>query len=278
MSTEMPVRPTGTPPTWKPVRATDRRVLGVLVEKAKTTPDAYPMSLNALVTGSNQKNNRAPVTQLTAEEIELSLDRLRQLGAVAAVQGNSRVERYRHYLYEWMGVDKVELAVMAELLLRGAQTVGDLRGRVARMEPIADLAALRPVLESLTTKGLVQSLSPEGRGQVITHTLYLPEEMEKVRRLHAESAATISDADESERASQSRPVSPVAALAETVGAGAPAPQRGTAPSPDGAAALIAEVADLRASLAQLKADFAELTAQVERNESDLTRLKQALGE
>src|ERR1700759_937765 len=99
---------------WPVLDMQERRILGVLVEKAKTTPDAYPMSLNALVTGANQKNNRAPVTQLTPEEIELSLERLRQLGAVAAVQGSSRVERYRHYLYEWLGVDKVEIAVMAE--------------------------------------------------------------------------------------------------------------------------------------------------------------------
>jgi uncharacterized protein YceH (UPF0502 family) len=70
---------------------------------------------------------------------------------------------------------------MAELLLRGAQTVGELRGRAARMEPIADLAALKPVLDGLVQKGLVISLSPEGRGQVVAHGLYQPNELDRVR-------------------------------------------------------------------------------------------------
>src|SRR5581483_4994519 len=169
-------------PRWQPVTAMDRRVLGVLAEKAKTTPDAYPMSVNALCTGANQKNNRHPLMNLQPDDVEASLERLRPLGAVAEVQGGGRVLKYRHYLYDWLGVDKVELAVMTELLLRGAQTVGELRGRAARMEPIADLAALRPVLDSLRAKGLVLALSPEGRGQVVSHALYQPQELEKVRR------------------------------------------------------------------------------------------------
>ena len=114
-------------PRWQPVKAIDRRVLGVLVEKAKTTPDAYPLSLNALVTGCNQKSNRHPLTQYEPEDVEASLERLRMLGAVAAVQGGGRVGKFRHYMYEWLGVDKVELSIMTELLLRGAQTEGDLR-------------------------------------------------------------------------------------------------------------------------------------------------------
>jgi uncharacterized protein YceH (UPF0502 family) len=146
---------------WQPLSAIDRRVLGVLAEKAKTTPDAYPMSINGICTGANQKNNRFPLMQLEPDDVEESLERLRGLGAVAVIQGSGRVSKYRHFLYDWLGVDKVELAVMAELLLRGTQTEGELRGRAARMEPIADLAALRPVLESLKTKGLVIPLTPE---------------------------------------------------------------------------------------------------------------------
>jgi hypothetical protein len=91
------------------------------------------------------------------------------------------VARYRHHAYEWLGVDKTELAVMAELLLRGAQTEGELRGRAARMEPIADVAALRPILNSLKAKNLIISLTPEGRGHMLTHALYEPRELEKVR-------------------------------------------------------------------------------------------------
>lgn len=168
-------------PRWQPVSRIDRRVLGVLVEKAKTTPDAYPMSVPALVAGANQKSNRHPQMQLESEDVQESLDRLRAVGAVVEVQGGGRVPRFRHCLYEWLGVDKVELAVMAELLLRGTQTEGELRGRAARMEPIADLAALRPVLASLKAKGLVIPLSPEGRGHLLTHALYEPQELEKVR-------------------------------------------------------------------------------------------------
>jgi uncharacterized protein YceH (UPF0502 family) len=175
------VAPGAPQPRWRPLTAIDRRVLGVLVEKAKTTPEGYPMSVNALRSGANQKSNRYPLMDLEVEDIAESLERLRGLGAVAEVHGGGRVPRYRHYLYEWLGVDKVESAVMTELLLRGAQTEGELRGRAARMEPIADLAALRPVLASLKTKGLIVALSPEGRGHVVTHALYEPSELEKLR-------------------------------------------------------------------------------------------------
>jgi len=169
-------------PAWVPIEPLDRRVLGVLVEKAKTTPEAYPLSLNALRTGCIQKNNRHPLMEVELDAVEQSLERLRAIGAVAEVQGGGRISRFRHRMYEWMGVEKVELAVMAELLLRGAQTEGELRGRAARMEPIADLAALRPVLDSLKAKGLIISLSPAGRGHVLSHALYLERELEKLKR------------------------------------------------------------------------------------------------
>ena len=171
-----------TAPRWRPLEAIQRRVLGVLIEKAKTTPENYPLSLNALRGGCNQKSNRSPLMQLEESHVEEALDQLRQLGAVAQVQGGARVDRYRHLAYEWLGVEKVELAVMAELLLRGTQTVGELRGRAARMEPIKDLAELQPTLDSLHAKGLVLYLTPPGRGSIVTHALYLEHEMEKVRR------------------------------------------------------------------------------------------------
>jgi uncharacterized protein YceH (UPF0502 family) len=164
------------------LEAVERRVLGVLIEKAKTTPENYPLSVNALRSGCNQKNNRAPLMQLEESQIEEALDHLRQLGAVSQVQGSGRVDRYRHLAYEWLGAEKVELAVIAELLLRGAQTVGELRGRAARMEPIKDLGELAPTLASLESKGLIVYLTPPGRGSVVTHALYLDREMEKVRR------------------------------------------------------------------------------------------------
>jgi uncharacterized protein YceH (UPF0502 family) len=169
-------------PRWRPIDAQQRRVLGVLIEKAKTTPENYPLSLNALKSGCNQKSNRAPSMQLEEPQIEEALEELRRLGAVMQVQGGGRVDRYRHLAYEWLGVEKVEMAVMAELLLRGAQTVGELRDRAARMEPIKDLGELAPTLDALEAKGLIAYLTPRGRGSIVTHTLYLDREMEKVRR------------------------------------------------------------------------------------------------
>lgn len=167
---------------WQPLEGIPRRVLGVLIEKAKTTPETYPLSLNALRAGCNQKNNRSPLMQLEEPQIEEALDALRKVGAAAVVQGGGRIDRYRHLAYEWLGVDKVELAVMAELLLRGSQTVGELRGRASRMEPIKGLSELQPTLDSLEAKALIQYLTPPGRGSIVTHTLYLDREMEKVRR------------------------------------------------------------------------------------------------
>jgi uncharacterized protein YceH (UPF0502 family) len=171
-----------TGPRWRPIDAQQRRVLGVLIEKAKTTPENYPLSLNALKSGCNQKSNRSPYMQLEDPQIEEALEELRRLGAVMQVQGGGRVDRYRHLAYEWLGAEKVEMAVMAELILRGAQTVGELRGRAARMEPIKDLGELAPTLDALEAKGLIAYLTPRGRGSIVTHTLYLDREMEKVRR------------------------------------------------------------------------------------------------
>ncbi|MBC8353388.1 MAG: DUF480 domain-containing protein [Planctomycetes bacterium] len=211
-------------PKWKPLDRIHRRVAGVLVEKAKTTPENYPLSLNAVTSGCNQKSNRLPQMTLDPSDVELALEELRDIGVVVEIQGDGRVPKYKHRLYDWLGVDKVEMAVMAELMLRGEQTVGELRGRAARMEPIADLGALRPVLRSLIEKRLVISLTPEGRGQVVTHGLYQANEMEKVNARASEISVNGS----------SKPT--------------PAPRV----SEDAAAALRQEIDELRQELAQLK--------------------------
>ncbi len=267
-------------PRWQPIAAIDRRVLGVLVEKAKTTPDAYPLSLNGLVTGCNQKNNRHPVTQYEPDQIEESLDRLRKLGAVAAVHGSGRVGKYRHYMYEWLGVDKVELGVMAELLLRGPQTEGELRGRAARMDPIPDLSALRPIVDSLKAKGLLQSLTPEGRGQIVSHTLYLPEELEKVRRQIGE--AVVTGASSTPAVAAARPAPRTASAAAGVSATVTAPAQTTslrsAESASETAALRREIEELRAALAQLRSDVSDLGLQTQQTADALDRLRQSLGE
>ena len=177
----------GAGPSWVPLAPRERRVLGVLVEKAKTTPEYYPLSIAAIVTGCNQKSNRDPVTNYDPDDVEDTLHSLRKKGAVILVEGGGRVARWKHTLYEWMKVSKVELAVMAELLLRGPQTEGELRARANRMEPLADLPALQSILEALAPRGLVQYLSPPGqkRGVFVAHGLYPPEELERVRQAFA---------------------------------------------------------------------------------------------
>jgi len=166
---------------WQPLTSRQRRVVGVLVEKAKTTAEQYPLSLNALTTGCNQKSNRSPQMNFSADDAEQILDELREIGAVVEVQSSSRVAKYKHCMYDWLDVDKLELAVVAELLLRGEQTVGDLRGRASRMEPISDLNVLQPVLDSLVAKGLVVELTAAGRGQLVTHALYTERELAAIR-------------------------------------------------------------------------------------------------
>jgi uncharacterized protein YceH (UPF0502 family) len=181
MSTEspMPVSTQTSEPTPLPtLTPLERRILGVLVEKAKTTPDSYPLSLNGLITGCNQKSNREPVMEVTDAEVEEAIPNLKKLGLMQQILGSGRTDKFRHCLYDAMKLDKVQLAIIGELLLRGAQSEGDLRGRASRMEPIADLEALRPLVKTLAERGLVMYLTPEGRrGTMVTHGFHTAEEL-----------------------------------------------------------------------------------------------------
>lgn len=170
-------------PTWYPLAPDQRRVLGALIEKQKTSKsaDAYPMSLNAITTACNQKSNRDPVTDYDEDRVEATLSTLQRSGLVMKMTG-SRVDRWRHLLYEaWGNPSKVEMAILAELLLRGPQTEGDLRGRASRMDEIKDLDELRGLLKNLAGRNLVVYLSPPGRGAVVTHGFHTPEELETAR-------------------------------------------------------------------------------------------------
>src|SRR5512133_3075995 len=111
------------------------RVLGCLIEKEMTTPEYYPLSLNSLTNACNQKSNRDPVLVLAEEDVVRALDSLRfkQLAVLSADGG--RVPKYRHLLAEKMGLMPAEQAILCELLVRGPQTVGELRTRGARMYP-----------------------------------------------------------------------------------------------------------------------------------------------
>lgn len=172
---------TGAAAKWTTLETTERRVLGVLIEKAKTTPENYPLTLAALTTGCNQKSNRDPQMNLEQDDVDISLDRLRALGVVVEVQGSGRVPKFRHTAYDWLGVNAREMAVMVELLLRGPQTAGELRSRAGRMESFADLGQMQETLESLFEKKLAQPLTPPGRGQQFAHNLYPPNQLAKLK-------------------------------------------------------------------------------------------------
>lgn len=131
--------------------AVQRRVLGVLVEKALTTPAAYPLTLNALVAGCNQLSCRDPVMRLTDDEVARALRELQERQLVAEI-GGARVERYRHELEARLGWNEYRQAVIAELLLRGAQTPGELKANASRMAALPDLDAVHMILEAFATQ------------------------------------------------------------------------------------------------------------------------------
>jgi len=238
-----------------------------LVEKAKTVPESYPMTLNGITTGCNQKNNRYPVMSIESDQLDTPLEHLRSLGAVAVVQGSGRAEKFRHYFNDWLGVEKAEAAVMTELLLRGAQTEGELRQRASRMEPIQDLTTLRNILHSLKQKNLILSLTNDGRGHVVTHNLYEPRELEKVRRDYdALPAAALSSSPSSSGASHddSHDEPTYAPIPFRSGSGA---SQATSP------AATTSSSEWRDAIAELREEVRELKAEVESLREEVAMLK-----
>lgn len=143
--------------------ADESRVLGVLIEKATTTPDQYPLSLNAVVNGANQKNNRDPVITMDEGRAFEALEGLRTNGLVVrSDMAGSRVNKYRHLASEVLHARPAEIALLAELLLRGPQTLGELRGRASRMHAFESLEAAKNMLTALMTRQepLVKELLP----------------------------------------------------------------------------------------------------------------------
>ena len=135
--------------------AIERRVLGVLIEKALTTPEYYPLTLKAIVSGCNQRSNRDPITSYAEDEVEDCLETLQKRRlAKAVLPDTGRAMRYRHEAGIALELDGAQLAVVAELLLRGAQAEGELRARAARMKPIPDQTKLREILEELSSRSL----------------------------------------------------------------------------------------------------------------------------
>ncbi len=133
------------------------RVLGSLVEKQRTTPDVYPLTLNTLRLACNQSTNRDPVVDLDDAAIRAALDRLtrKRWTRLASGQGG-RAPKYRHLLTETLELDRAELAILSVLMLRGPQTPGELKGRADRLHRFDDLGAVEATLERLTERGHVR--------------------------------------------------------------------------------------------------------------------------
>jgi hypothetical protein len=141
------------------------RVLGCLIEKQRTTPDAYPLSLNALRLACNQSTNRDPVVDYDEETIRAALQRLGGRGWTRLASGaGSRAVKYRHLLGEALGLDDGHLALLAVLMLRGPQTLGELKSRTERLHRFESLAAVEEALIALGERGLVARL-PRRPGQ-----------------------------------------------------------------------------------------------------------------
>jgi len=129
------------------------RVLGALIEKDITTPDYYPLSLNALVNACNQKNNRDPVMTLDEDAVRAALDSLQAQRLAGPASGaDSRVTKYEHRLQEVFNFDRREIAILCVLLLRGAQTPGELRGRAERMYRFEELEDVHATIEKLSQR------------------------------------------------------------------------------------------------------------------------------
>jgi uncharacterized protein len=139
----------------------EARVLGVLIEKELTTPEQYPLTLNAMTLGVNQKNNRDPVMDLMEGEVNVALQKLIRRSFVGSVHPlGSRVEKFRHNAAALLRLEAPQLAVLAELMMRGPQQPGELRGRVARMAPCDTLERLYEILRPMLESGLVVRIDP----------------------------------------------------------------------------------------------------------------------
>ncbi|MDX2115672.1 MAG: YceH family protein [Planctomycetota bacterium] len=222
----------------------EARVLGTLIEKAQTVPGQYPLTLNGLVVGCNQKNNRDPVTNLSEDDCLRALDGLKSKGLVReALMAGSRVHKFRHVAREGLGVSTAELVVLAELMLRGPQAAGELRGRAARMMPPDDVGLQS--LESATA--VLEGLSARAEPLVRRLVRRPGERAERWAQLIAPAAHPLDG--------------PVTAERVVMGDGAAA--RGGDGGSDAAVAQEA-VEELRGRVAALEGEVAALRAMVER--------------
>jgi uncharacterized protein len=145
----------------------EARVLGALMEKEVTTPEYYPLSLNALVNAANQKSNRDPVVNYDEDTVGDAVDRLREKKMSLLITGSGRVNKYQQRISETLNLGRRESAVLCTLLLRGSQTLGEIRDRSERMFAFADLAEAEAVLERLADwpAGALVAKLPRQSGQ-----------------------------------------------------------------------------------------------------------------
>jgi uncharacterized protein len=217
------------------------RVLGCLLEKQRTTPEAYPLSLNALRLACNQSTNRDPVVDYDEATIRDALHRLsRRRWARLASGPGSRAPKYRHLLDEALGLPEDELGVLTVLMLRGPQTPGELKQRTERLHPIPDLGAIHATLERLIDRELAARLDRRP-GQKEERYSHLLGDEAPVAAAPAQALAPM----------QTPPAPPAPAAA-------PAP----APDDDRIERLEDEVAALRADLAALRSTLDALRAEL----------------
>ena len=143
----MTLSPT-TPPRLPPLSAIEARVLGTLMEKARTVPDSYPLTLNALLLGCNQKTSREPLMELDEAQVAAALDTLKPLGLVREVSGG-RTTRYEHNVQRALGVPEQSAVLLGLLMLRGPQTAGELRLNTERWYRFADISSVEGFLDEL---------------------------------------------------------------------------------------------------------------------------------
>ncbi len=178
----------------------ETRILGSLIEKEYTTPEYYPLSLNALMNACNQKSNRYPVVSYTEELIQSVLDDLRIKALAGQVTGpDMRVPKYKQSMVAKFGFTKAETAVMCVLMLRGPQTVGEIRGRTGRIYEFSSLSEVEEVITSLMQKQpepFVRKLPRQpGKDARYAHTFY---EAEEIPQLSHDEPNTNSRLDELE--------------------------------------------------------------------------------
>jgi uncharacterized protein len=169
--------------------AVEIRVLGSLIEKQRTTPDVYPLSLNSLRAACNQSTNRDPVVSYDEETIRAALGRLGRKGWTRLASGpSSRAVKYRHLLDDALGLGDADLGLLCVLMLRGSQTLGELKQRTERLHPFASSAEVEAALDSLAERGLATRLPrrPGQKEQRYAQLLGGPEETEEA---HLEAGA-----------------------------------------------------------------------------------------